>query len=275
MDPQKLLTVIFVMIILATQTQSEDSHFEACTPRSCGYGPNLSYPFWIPGKHESFCGHPNFEISCEEQHPILKISQHSYIIRDIFYDNSSLLAVNAVVYEDDCPTPRQNVSLDRTPFSLSLDNFNFSFLYDCEENPEEYHIYPVSCANNASFKSFAVFHKEALERSNYSVESCRSFVDAPVYVNDDVNLDSLLEMNYTQVLSMGLVLNWTAHSCSSCNTSGGRCGFDNANELVCFCLDGPHPNTCNDGKLHMKFILTLPMSISFHNHYFLFCFSFF
>ena len=137
--------------------------------------------------------------------------------------------------------------LDRTPFSLSLDNVNLSFLYKCEEKPA-YHTYPVSCASNTSFHSFAVFHKEALENTNYSVELCQTLVDVPVYINDVDNFFSLLEMNYTEVLRMGFVLNWTAHSCSNCKRSGGRCGFDNTHEFVCFCSDGSHPKTCNDGN---------------------------
>ncbi|WRX18633.1 Wall-associated receptor kinase [Theobroma cacao] len=216
-------------------------------PRSCGNGPNISYPFWISEEQESYCGYPNFEITCEEENPVLAISEDSFIIKDIFYNNNSLLVVNAAVSEDDCPTPRQNLSLDRTPFSLGLDNVNLYFLYSCEERPE-YHTYPVSCASNASFHSFAVLNKEGLEKMNYSLDSCQSFMDAPVYINDDVDFAGLLEMNYTQVLRMGFVLNWTAHSCSNCKRSGGRCGLDNTSEFVCFCSDGSHPKTCNDGN---------------------------
>ncbi|XWS50755.1 hypothetical protein CRYUN_Cryun12cG0114800 [Craigia yunnanensis] len=208
------------------------------------------YPICKIPEHESFRGYPNFKITCKEENPILKISEDSYIIKDIFYNNNSLLVVNAVVYGDDCPTPRQNVSLDRTPFSVSLDNVNLSFLYNCEEQPE-YHIYPVSCASNASFHSFAVFHKKALENTNYSVESCQTLVDAPVFIKDDVNFVSLLAMNYTEVLRTGIVLNWTAHSCSNCKRSGGRCGFDNTNEFICFCSDGSHPKTCNDDGFNL------------------------
>ncbi|XVF09561.1 hypothetical protein REPUB_Repub07fG0104700 [Reevesia pubescens] len=242
-----LCIIVILLTTLAIEIESADSHYEACMPRSCGNGPNISYPFWIFQEQQSFCGYPNLEITCKEENPILKISEGSYIIKDIFYNNNSFLVVNSVVYEDDCPIPLQNVSLDRTPFSLTLDNVNLSFLYNCEEQPE-YHTYPVSCASNTSSHSFAVFHKEALENTNYSVESCHAFVDAPVYIKDDVGFVSLLEMNYTEVLRVGFILNWTAHSCSNCKRSGGRCGFDNTNDIVCFCSDGSHPKTCNDGK---------------------------
>ncbi|XP_039007369.1 LEAF RUST 10 DISEASE-RESISTANCE LOCUS RECEPTOR-LIKE PROTEIN KINASE-like 1.2 [Hibiscus syriacus] len=256
MDPQKLInfrSFPYVMIIflitlaMAPGTMSADSHFEACMRRSCGNGPDISYPFWIFKEQESFCGYPNFEITCKEKDPILKISEETYIIRDIFYNNNSLLVVNSVVHEDHCPTPWKNVSLDRTPFSLSPDNVNLSILYYCEGQPT-YHTYPVSCASNTSFHSFAVFHKEALENTNYSIESCQTLIESPVYVNDGVSFVSLLRMNYTDVLKLGFVLNWIAHSCSNCKRSGGRCGFGNTDEFVCFCSDGPHPKTCNDGN---------------------------
>ncbi|XVE64030.1 hypothetical protein DITRI_Ditri07aG0068700 [Diplodiscus trichospermus] len=235
---------------MATKTQSEDSRFSACVPRGCGNGLNISYPFWISGEQESFCGYPNSEISSKEAHPILKISDDSYIMKDIFYNNNSLLVANAVVDEDDCPTPRQNLSFDTTPFSLSPENVNLSFLYDCKELPD-YHTYPVSCASNASLHSFAVLHIEALENTNYSVESCQTLVNAPVYINGIANFVRLLDMNYTEVLRMGFALNWTVYNCSNCMRSGGRCGFDSTNEFVCFCSDGSHHKTCNDGGLNL------------------------
>ncbi|XVE58805.1 hypothetical protein DITRI_Ditri04bG0198400 [Diplodiscus trichospermus] len=253
MDPQNLLnfrpflcTLIIFLTTLATKSQAEDLHFEACVPRSCGNGPNISYPFWIAEEQNSFCGHPGFGIICKEKNPVLQISENSYVIKNIFYNNNSLVVLDAVGHEDDCPTPRQNVSLDRTPFNLGLDNVNFSFLYNCAKQPE-YHTYPVSCASNASSHSFAVFHKEALENTNYSVESCQSFIEAPVYITDGVNFTSLLGMDYSEILRMGFVLNWSEHSCSNCKGSGGRCGFNKTNEFVCFCSDGSHPKTCNDG----------------------------
>ncbi|KAL1153867.1 hypothetical protein V6Z11_A09G203600 [Gossypium hirsutum] len=168
---------------------------------NCGHGPNISYPVWIFEEQESFCGYLNFEITCKEKDPTLKISEETCIIKNIFYNNNSLLVVNAVV-QDDCPTPQRNVCLDQTPFSLSPDNVNLSFLYNCEEQPN-YHTYPT----------------------NYSIKWCRTMIDSPIFINDDVSFVSLLDMNFTKVLKSEFVLNWTAHSCSSCKRSGGRCRF--------------------------------------------------
>ena len=46
---------------------------------------------------------------------------------------------------------------------------------------------------------------------------------------------------------MAVLLNWTAHSCSGCETSDGRCGFTD-NKFTCFCGDRPHMKACDDGN---------------------------
>lgn len=239
--------VIIFFSTLAYESLSLDSKFVACAPRSCGNVRNINYPFWIHGEQDSFCGYPNFEITCKDNSPVLSISDDNYIIKDISYPNSSFTVVNGAVYEESCPIPLQNTTLHRTPFILSSDNIDFTFFYNCTKQPD-YPTYPVSCASNASFHSFAVFHKEVIEfGSNYSIDLCQYFVDAPVYMDKYGNFSSLLKTKYTEILKAGFVLNWTAHSCNKCESSGGRCGYENR-DFICFCQDKPHSETCNDGN---------------------------
>ncbi|CAL9031614.1 unnamed protein product [Prunus brigantina] len=235
-----IITIIFTT--LAKQTSSLDQSYEACKPQTCGNGPNISYPFWLSDRQESFCGYPSFKIACNGENPVLSISNDDYIIKHIFYSNHSFVLANAVVYRDKCPLPLHNFSLDRTPFSYSSsDHIDFSF-YNCDEEPKEYmHPYPIDCASNASHHSFAIFHKEVVEHMNYS---CLSPVNLPVDVA--VGVEALWQMNYTEILKMGFLLNWTAQNCSNCEKSSGRCGFKN-NEFVCFCRDGPRSQTCDHG----------------------------
>jgi hypothetical protein len=237
-----ILFIIFIFTNLANLTLSLNQKFQACTPRACGNGPNISYPFWIQDEQQPFCGYPNFGITCNEQNPVLEISNDEYIIKDIFHSDQSLLVANAAVYKDACPTPLHNVSLDRTPFNLTLYHTDLSFFYNCSSVPE-YPTYAVPCASNDNFHSFAVFHKEA-----YQLEkTCQSLVDVPVDMPIGGNLTSLSQMNYTEILKTGFLLTWSAPNCSNCENSGGRCGFDNS-EFVCFCLDGDHHKTCYDGN---------------------------
>ncbi|XP_062158440.1 LEAF RUST 10 DISEASE-RESISTANCE LOCUS RECEPTOR-LIKE PROTEIN KINASE-like 1.2 isoform X3 [Alnus glutinosa] len=243
-----ILFIIFIFTNLANLTLSLNQKFQACTPRACGNGPNISYPFWIQDEQQPFCGYPNFGITCNEQNPVLEISNDEYIIKDIFHSNQSLLVANAAVYKDACPTPLHNVNLDRTPFNLTftLYHSDLSFFYNCTSVPA-YPTYEVACASKDNLHSFAVFHEEA-----YQLEkTCQSLVNVPVDMLIGDNWTSLFHMNYTEILKMGFLLTWSAPNCSNCENSGGRCGFDNS-EFVCFCLDGDHHKTCHDGKANWK-----------------------
>ncbi|KAE8658608.1 putative serine/threonine-protein kinase [Hibiscus syriacus] len=140
----------------------------------------------VVANNESFCGYPNFEITCKDKDPI------SRFLRKLT-SNNSLLVVNAVVHEHDCPTPQRNVSLDRTPFSLSPDNVNLSFLYNSPVREVEAAAVSVILMNSFAFAhtdlilrpakmgySFAcihVFTYEELEEATNNFDSDRELGD--------------------------------------------------------------------------------------------------
>ncbi|XP_027123241.2 LEAF RUST 10 DISEASE-RESISTANCEUS RECEPTOR-LIKE PROTEIN KINASE-like 1.2 isoform X2 [Coffea arabica] len=216
----------------------------ACEPQNCGNGLKIEYPFWIPGRQESYCGSPMFNVTCRDRNPILKISDDDYIIRDIFYTNDSILLSPAELYNvsDQCPAPQHNFSTGGTPFSYGPETVDLFFFYNCTE-PYQEETYPLDCACNASHHAFAVFHTEILDHRNHSEQSCQPPVNAPVATD---SLNRLLAMNYTDVLKKGFVLQWDGDSCSKCRRSGGECGsyYD---DFVCYCDDHIHPKTCDDG----------------------------
>ncbi|KAJ6875033.1 hypothetical protein NC652_034685 [Populus alba x Populus x berolinensis] len=125
--------------------------------------------------------------------------------------------VNAAVYEETCPPPLHNINLDRTPFTISPGYTNLSFFYNCTSKPKDnYSLYDLSCATNSTHYSFAGFHLEEIEmRNNYS---CHDFANAPIHTGEDIG--SLHPANYTEVLKMGFLLNWTAPNCSTCERRG-------------------------------------------------------
>lgn len=240
------LLIIF-LIIFTRQTLSSDQKFEACAPKSCGKGPIISYPFWIAHSHSPFCGFPSFDIACKDENPVIRISNDDYIIRKISYQNHSFLLTNAALYDVNCPTPLHNFSLHRTPFTYSSDHIGFFFYYNCTSLPPNYS-YPIDCSSTSKLHSFAAFHDGFLEFMNFSSNSCQSSVEVPVdYTNEDDDFSELLRKSYSDVLKMGFSLNWSAQNCSNCEPSGGRCGFER-NQFVCFCPDGPHLETCNEGN---------------------------
>lgn len=247
--PPHIFITIIILIFLAAPVLSANPKYEACAPQSCGNGPIIKYPFWIPHEQESFCGHPHFQISCNHTRPILTVSSHDFSVIGISYSNSSFLVANVAVYEEKCPAPMYNYSLDfnQTPFTYSCENFNLSFFYNCTTEPIDYPTYEVECAKNATHNSFAVFYKEALEHKNYPFNECQFTVDVPVKMNASLDFKTLLRMNYTEILKMGFLLNWNESDCQHCEKSGGRCGFDD-HKFLCFCKDKPHLKTCHSGN---------------------------
>ncbi|KAM7479680.1 hypothetical protein LguiA_027893 [Lonicera macranthoides] len=228
--------------LICTPPPSAGLNFTSCVLQNCGNGPNISYPFWIPQNQESYCGSLGFNITCKNNNPVITISEDDYILKDIFYSNNSFLLADADVNDKNhtCPTPRNNFSIDGTPFSYGPAYANLYFLYDCSY-PHPRATYQVSCASNTTYHSFAVFHTEVLREWNYSADSCQGLVNAPV---DGESIENLLQMNYTDVLRRGFVLEWSGVNCSNCDRSGGRCGSLN-NEFICFCDNQPHLGTCD------------------------------
>ncbi|KAF8399085.1 hypothetical protein HHK36_014951 [Tetracentron sinense] len=169
----------------------------------------------------------------------------TYIIRDIFYKNHSFLVANAGALDSTCPTPKNNFTLDRTPFNFSLTHANIFFFYNCSLAPNGETFYRVPCASNSSHKSVAVFvHEGDLNYWNFTSWKCQSSVSTPIDVDGVSGYEKIMEMN-TYYLKEGFLLNWTAMNCSESEGSSGRCGFDN-NEFMCFCKDQPHRRSCND-----------------------------
>ncbi|KAL3748816.1 hypothetical protein ACJRO7_009970 [Eucalyptus globulus] len=214
------LVLIVVFARLVYQAVAEDAQYEACVPLNCGYGANISYPFWISGKQESYCGYPNFQIT-SKIHTLAYFLGHEFIIKEISYTNHSILLVDALVYHDTCGAPPRNINLESTPLILSSTNADFFFYYNCTSPPPDF-TYLVDCASNSTHHSFAYFPEEVSQEIYlyYAVSTCDYAISVPVY---------------------------TAFNCSDCEGSEGWCGFEN-DDFVCFCQDGPHPQSCNDGK---------------------------
>ncbi|KAI3960023.1 hypothetical protein MKW98_016747 [Papaver atlanticum] len=226
-----LLDIIIFIILLETvsgENSTQNTTFRACEPKNCGANLTISYPFWIYGEHDSYCGHPDFQITCNDHKiPILHLSGQDYLIRDISYANQSLLVTNAAAFYDEpsCPIPCRNFTVVGSPFSLNPYHIDLYFFYNCSLVPTEYFVYPITCAKNSnkSLSSYATIirKQEGFKILNSSSEKCES-------------------------LAAGFVLTWNSSvstDCSACQRSGGSCGFENI-KFVCFCLDGFRQKSC-------------------------------
>ncbi|KAJ4961171.1 hypothetical protein NE237_021081 [Protea cynaroides] len=240
----KIILLILLITAVIQEAKSVDPRYEACRPQSCGKGPNISYPFWIPLFQKHYCGLPDFEITClDDGEPGILIpdQDHKYLIRDIFYSNYSLLVVNDEALQDDCHVPLHNFTLEGTNFNFSHSPDELFFFYNCTRStPSVYQqSFPITCVSKVIGNySFGILGNDLKLPYLYT---CESTVIAPV----DMGLSGMsFGMNYSEFLMRGLLLNWTENShCSDCVASGGRCGNQDR-EFWCFCPNGPNRQNC-------------------------------
>ncbi|KAI5353163.1 hypothetical protein L3X38_006056 [Prunus dulcis] len=175
-----------------------DFYYQNCSvPVSCGRQ-DISYPFYIRGKQDPFCGYPGFQLSChgngEDAYPLLQLSGY----------------------------------LESTACNSFCSNqADFFLLYNCNSSVvESFPKYKVGCFDQSTNKTRSNTSVLALPRDEYSKfgsHKCRGEVVVcharGGYENGEVGL-------IQEVLSRGFELNWFASDCSRCQDSGGRCGFN-------------------------------------------------
>lgn len=110
---------VIVHIILVDSVEPAGRRYEACKPRNCGNGPDISYPFQIIDENNpDYCGYPGFELSCKGNKPVYLTSQSEYIVESIFYQNPSIRLVNAEVLNATCIAPWELLAFDRSSFQI-------------------------------------------------------------------------------------------------------------------------------------------------------------
>ncbi|XP_073023332.1 LEAF RUST 10 DISEASE-RESISTANCEUS RECEPTOR-LIKE PROTEIN KINASE-like 1.2 isoform X2 [Primulina eburnea] len=212
--------IMFFSLFVKKSTSTNTSSTTSCAIRTCN-GLIIRHPFRVTGLDQPHCGLPEFDVSCDENKPLIRINDHDLIVKDVFYDNNSLLLAMSEVYDfgNKCPVPTHNFSLDRTSFSYGPSTDDLFIFYGCA-TPYEQKIYKVDCASNGSQHSFAVFHVELGEHMNYSIESCQDLFNTPAGTYD---LGTPLNMSYVDILKKGFVLRWEeAEDCKGCERNGRR-----------------------------------------------------
>ncbi|PON86951.1 Serine/threonine protein kinase [Trema orientale] len=226
-----------------------DSIFEDCLSRTCGSGPNISYPFYVESAGADHCGLQGFNIDCEQNTPLYRTSKGSYIVEDISYEKQWFRLVDPNVANNaTCIAPKYTFSFGESSSFYHLTHANLQFLYGCNKSfAPRFETSTLPCASNTTHLSFV-----ALVPNDYG-ELSRNFDELVPYCESSDSLPVDLEgywefsqnqtiktVSYIELSKNGFTLVWYGNtSCAECKTSGGRCGFQN-NTSICFCPDGHH-----------------------------------
>ncbi|MCL7032591.1 hypothetical protein MKW94_028685 [Papaver nudicaule] len=251
-----LLIDIIIALNLNEVALSVDQRFEDCKPKDCGNGLNISYPFWIK---EDYCGFPGFRVTCRNKEPFIYAAGYHYIIRDINYTSRSFRVENPISYGA-CPVPFRNSTFnDQSPFRSGSGVEALWFFYNCTNFTHKLYdkyIYPVntSCVPlpaHSKLFSFAGFVPPG--KSVYENLECQSPVNIPVEVESSI--ETIGEVNgYLPLLRKGFILEWTKSPCTGCQDSGGYCGVEKNDLVVCFCQDQMHQKRCPHGIVFLQLL---------------------
>src|ERR1044072_5380286 len=225
-----LITTIFIMSLHQTASLPSNAPLSSCrtTTFNCGAAiTNLSYPF-TGGGRPSFCGPPEFHLTCNDGVPELNISSVSYRVLQI--DSATLTLARLDLWNETCTHYYVNSTFDGKVFSDGSGNKNLTLFYGC--------------------KPFTGFVKPL---ENLFIE-CDHYVGVPILERE---VDRLVKTRFLlrEVLMMGFHVNYSnpyEKECSLCLRSGGnQCGFDSdRNEPICICGDrlcaspGMNPSFC-------------------------------
>ncbi|XP_024933763.3 LEAF RUST 10 DISEASE-RESISTANCE LOCUS RECEPTOR-LIKE PROTEIN KINASE-like 1.2 [Ziziphus jujuba] len=244
-----ILIIFFTLQLVKSGTVPEESRYEDCKPRNCGSGPDISYPFYVQGAGGDFCGEPAFEIVCMDNKPMHWTSSGPYIIKNISYENQSILLVAAELVNAPCFAPSQRFAFaHNSPFKFTSKHADLLFSYGCNKSFAVFGFETslVSCASNSSYKSFVALLPKAVKIN----DGCISDVFVPVDLEGDRSNQTIKNVDYVQLLKNGFTLEWHGRGCGNfCTESGGRCRQENG-VAVCYCPDGTtHPTKCKQGNL--------------------------
>ncbi|KAL6529212.1 hypothetical protein OROGR_014835 [Orobanche gracilis] len=249
------LSIFSSIILLPNISSGAHYQYEACGPKNCGKGPNISFPFYVPGRQESYCGYPGFDLKCsDEGFPLLRLSENDYAVENFSYRDRSFRVYDAAVLtsgSSSCLPSIRNTTLPSARFDYV--NVKGLYLFSGCEKPlsEDLLRYDVVCGSGGGW-DLAMDGEDG--NLGYAVGICERNVVVPVEGGGyggtgggDEGRNGIL--NILELLRKGFVLRWKASDCNECEDSGGRCGFDVGNyHFMCFCPDRPHSRSCKPGR---------------------------
>ncbi|KAK9688682.1 hypothetical protein RND81_09G003300 [Saponaria officinalis] len=216
------------------------NHFGDCITKTCG-DVNISYPFYIIDQQNSYCGNPGFGVICkDEKFPYINISNISYVIKNVSYEDQTLQVINSMLLEafDDkisCFGVLQglNSTLNNEKFKYRAKHSEIFLVLNCPPK-----IVEQNSPNWVVCGGVGVYKNESRLRDLEG--KCKGVVSVPYDDGERANIGNVKEM-----LEDGFSLNWLANNCSTCRVSGGQCGYDQyLNEFSCFCPDRTHAYGC-------------------------------
>ncbi|XP_031404088.1 LEAF RUST 10 DISEASE-RESISTANCE LOCUS RECEPTOR-LIKE PROTEIN KINASE-like 1.2 isoform X5 [Punica granatum] len=228
----------------------QPSFSDYCSGRVCN-GVAISYPFWKiddgsntnGSTQNAYCGYPGFGLSCapsNDTFPVLALPSDNYYVKHINYASKSVTLIDIDLVGKSCPRAQHNVTIDSLPLDYHQDDVNITFYFNCSIDGvyEPLAVSPIPCLGQYMGKpSYVFLEGEEPEEFDWAGK-CEDTVVATVRRTEVTESDLINQ--FARAMNTGFILDWdTAKECGECESTGGRCGFNNrTKKSLCFCDDG-------------------------------------
>ncbi|KAF7123311.1 hypothetical protein RHSIM_Rhsim12G0142700 [Rhododendron simsii] len=244
-------------------SQLEEEQYYTCVHNfSCGQTiQNVSYPFWGGPDGRQTCGHPFFELKCQNNdYATIEIDKQAFRVLKINQSSRTITLVSSDLWESEshCTRALQNITLDDNLFAYGPINRDLLLFYNCTSRDGRTIVNNFTCEiggiESVGFYADKTLFNE-LHNSLYATISCNQSVEVQIFRE---TMAEVLEKPWTleDGLRRGFEVTYDAHietACGRCEGSGGICG-SNSSEFACHCRDRTDPVTCQstENKQNVK-----------------------
>lgn len=242
-----LITFLTLVHIPKSLCQFDQQYVNCSQPFTCG-NLNFSYPFW-GWNRPSYCGHPEFKLTCENNEAILVFESLRYRVLYMDFSYYQLRVARDDLRDNLCPRIIRNTTIANfsSLFSPVVGYRDVTLSYGCNISASAGSSRPQNqfdCEGNSSTASTSFFSINGLGLNPAQVV-CSSSISVPVTM---FQIGDLENSTYLQeALQEGFLVQAKANNskCDECSGSGGRCGYNSSsNSFICFCSDRPYDFAC-------------------------------
>ncbi|GAV85557.1 GUB_WAK_bind domain-containing protein/WAK_assoc domain-containing protein [Cephalotus follicularis] len=242
--PTTVLCILIVLIFsinVPTTLCLDDFHYTNCSQNfDCSGIETVNYPFWGVNRPD-YCGLPGFEVTCQDDVPMITMMQGEYRVINIASATSTLQVAREDYWGNICPQYFYNTTLNFSLFNYASGLMNLTIFYKCNLYQEIPNVpSALSCPINGTNINayYAVTGSTAVQGLRVM---CNSSVIVPIFESVAQALVAG-STNIFDALDEGFELQWRPSNdqCNTCMVSGGQCGYNRtSSQFTCFCKDQP------------------------------------
>ncbi|KAL5571298.1 hypothetical protein UlMin_020895, partial [Ulmus minor] len=249
--PSLIPVLLFVFSFFFCSVDSTASFSNCNQTFNCGSLRNISYPF-SGGDRPSYCGPPEFRLSCVDNSPELTVDSLSYQVLELDPVFQTLSLARLDLWNESCPKDFRNTTIDYGVFSYGAGNSDLTMFYKC--NASVLSMTPANwfhCDTNGSSNDSYFLVGPIPFDPILNIIQCNESIRVPILEESALDLTNNRSL-LGEALMLGFNVSYSIpddDQCSKCLDSGEQCGFDsNSNESICICGDQPCPESDGNGK---------------------------